>query len=351
MTPDRPSSPLWQLTISRFKEFLREPAALFWVYGFPILLCVILGLAFRNRPVEKMKVDVPAGMAGAEKLVDALKNDPQIDLAKDFDEATSRNRLRTATTTLVILPIGTAPGYEYLLDPTRPDCVHAKNAAEAALLRYDQPNRTQPKRITFEEPGGRYIDFLIPGLIGMNLMGGGLFGIGFLFVDMRVKKLLKRLLATPMRKRDLFLSVSIGRFVFVAIDILFFLTFAYIAFDIKVRGNWLALVVMVVLGAFCFSGIGLLIGSRASRMEVAAGLMNAVMMPSWLLCGVFFSAKNYPDTMQPFIQALPLTALNNGLRAVINDGAGFESIWLPVLILLAWTVASFAVGKKLFKWN
>jgi len=184
----------------------------------------------------------------------------------------------------------------------------------------------------------------------MNLMGGGLFGIGFLFVDMRVKKLLKRLLATPMKKQDLFLSVAIARFAFVVVDVVFFLTFAYFAFDITVRGNWLALALLVVLGAFCFSGIGLLIGSRASRMEVAAGLMNAVMMPSWLLCGVFFSAKNYPDWMQPAIQALPLTQLNNGLRAVINDGGGLESIWLPALVLLAWTVGSFVAARKLFKW-
>jgi ABC-type multidrug transport system permease subunit len=344
------SSPLWQLTVSRFKEFLREPAALFWVYGFPIILTLILGLAFRNRPVEKVKVDVPAGTPGVEKLVAALGNDPQIDLAKDHDEATCRNRLRTATTALVILPSAAAPGYEYLFDPTRPECAIARNAAEAALLRHADPNRPEPKQVTFDEPGGRYIDFLIPGLIGMNLMGGGLFGIGFLFVDMRVKKLLKRLLATPMKKQDLFLSVTIGRFVFVFIDVAFFLTFAYVAFDIQVRGNWLALLVMILLGAFCFSGIGLLIGSRASRMEVAAGLMNAVMMPSWLLCGVFFSAKNYPDWMQPIIQALPLTQVNNGLRAVINDGAGFEVVWLPALILLAWTVFSFVLARKLFKW-
>ncbi len=350
MTPDRPSSPLWQLTIARFKEFLREPAALFWVYGFPIILCVILGMAFRNKPVEKVQIDVPTGGEAAEKLAATLTADPLIKVSV-HDVATSRNRLRTAETDLVVLPSDTAPGYEYLLDPTRPACVLAKNTAESALLRRDLPNRPEAKEVKYDEPGGRYIDFLIPGLIGMNLMGGGLFGLGFLFVDMRVKKLLKRLLATPMKKTDLFLSVSIGRFVFVAIDIIFFLTFAYLAFDIKVRGNWLALIVMIVLGAFCFSGIGLLVGSRASRMEVAAGLMNAIMMPSWLLCGVFFSAKNYPDGMQPFIQALPLTALNNGLRAVINEGAGFEAIWLPALILLAWTVASFAVAKKLFRWN
>jgi ABC-2 type transport system permease protein len=345
------SSPLWQLTIARFKEFYREPAALFWVYGFPIILTLILGLAFRNRPVEKLTVDVPNGLTGSDELAAALEKDPFLKVFHDADEAGCRNRLRTAQTPLVVLPSGTAPGYEFLLDPTRPECKNAENAVEAALLRRDQPKRPVPNELKSEEPGGRYIDFLIPGLIGMNLMGGGLFGIGFLFVDMRVKKLLKRLLATPMRKQDLFLSVAIARFAFVAIDIAFFLTFAYFAFDIKVRGNWLAFALLIVLGAFCFSGIGLLIGSRASRMEVAAGLMNAVMMPSWLLCGVFFSAKNYPDWMQPVIQALPLTQLNNGLRAVINDGAGLDAIWLPALVLLAWIVFSFVLARKLFKWN
>lgn len=341
------SSPLWQLTISKFKEFVREPAALFWVYGFPIILCVILGLAFRNQPVEKVKVDLPAGPA--EAFLADLKADPLID-AEVHDEATCRNRLRTAKTELVILPSSTPLGYEYLLDPTRKESVLAKNAAERVMLHRTQKDRPEPVEVKFEEPGGRYIDFLIPGLIGMNLMGGGLFGIGFLFVDMRVKKLLKRLLATPMRKQDFFLSVVISRLVFVAIDIIFFLSFAYLAFDIKVRGNWLALFVLVALGAFCFSGLGLLVGSRAQRMETAAGLMNAILMPSWLLCGVFFSADRYPGAVQPVIQALPLTQLNNGLRAVINDGAGFDAIGLPVLVLLAWTVFSFALAKKLFRW-
>jgi ABC-type multidrug transport system permease subunit len=347
-------SPLWQLTLARFREFYREPAALFWVYGFPLILAFALGLAFRERPVPASTVDVqldPANPEVAEKLRDALVADPALKVAV-HDEQTCRQRLRTSKTDLVIVPRpGSAAGVEFLFDATRSESVLARNAADRALLRLTQPAPPVPPEKAVAEPGGRYIDFLIPGLLGINLLGGGLFGVGFVAADLRVRKLLKRFQATPMRRSDFMLSLMLSRLVFTLIDVGILLAFAYWVFDIRVRGNALALAVLIAAGGASFAGLGLLIGSRARTLETTAGLVNAVMLPMYVLSGVFFSASRFPDGMQPFIQILPLTALNDGLRAVMNDGAGWEALGYPLLVLGVWGGACFALALRIFRWR
>ena len=346
-------SPLLQLTLARFREFYREPAAVFWVYGFPLILAVALGVAFRDRPVEKIAIDVvtdsAAGSPAADALVAKLEADKRITVTRS-DLAAARTRLRTAKTGLVITPAGTA--WQYTIDPNRPDCALARSAAENVLLRGLVPTLPpQPADEEMTEAGGRYIDFLMPGLIGLNLMGGGLFGVGFVVVDMRMRKLLKRYLATPMRKSDFLLSLMISRMLFTLTEIAVLLTFAYFAFDIRVTGNVLALVTIIVLGATAFAGLGLLIASRAKTIETVSGLMNAIMLPMYVLSGVFFPAERFPAVMQPFIQLLPLTAVNDALRAVMNEGKGFEAVAVPAAILAAWGGVSFAVALRVFRWR
>ena len=344
------SRPLWQLTIASFKEFYREPIALFWVYGFPLLLCVILGLAFQNKPVEKIQIAVlESESSSAMTLAQSLEADPRL-TTTIASETEARNKLRTAKVALVIVPTNESPGYKYLFDPNRPESVLAKAAVDVVLLRKANPSAVVAKEESPKEPGGRYIDFLIPGLLGANLMGGGLFGVGFGIVDLRVKKLLKRLLATPMLKSDFIGSMVIVRIIFTVLQVLLFLAFARFVYGISIRGNWLALIATIGLGTVCFSGFGLLLGSRTRKIETAHGLMNLVIMPSYLFSGVFFSSSNFPDWSQPIISALPLTALNDALRAVINDGAGFAAIAFPVAVMSAWTVICFAIGSKLFRW-
>lgn len=351
----RDFSPLWHLTVNRFREFFREPAAVFWVYGFPLFLALILGSAFRNRPVERIRVDVvadgPGGQVAADATRDLLQKDDRLILTV-ADATACRNRMRTAKTDLVVTPPATTGGApEYLVEPNRPETVLARNAVDNALLRSQAPNAAKPEEKTLDAVGGRYIDFLIPGLIGTNLMGGGLWGVGFVIVNMRVRKLLKRYLATPMRKTDFLLSLVFSRLVFTLIELAILMTFAWLVFDIHVFGSLLALLALLLAGGVCFGGIGLMVACRAQTMETVSGLMNAIMLPMYLLSGVFFSADRFPNEIQPFIQALPLTTLIDGLRAVMNDGAGFEVAWKPCLILLTWGVVSFGLALRLFRWR
>jgi len=359
-TPTRESGgwrmkPLAQLTLARFREFFREPAAVFWVYGFPLMLAVALGIAFRNRPVERIAVDIrsdgPGGVEAAERLKAILSVDPRLDITVGTDEFT-RNRLRVAKTELVVTPgSGTELIDGYLFDPNRPEGILARNAVDNIHLRQKVPDLPAPAEQKLDEPGGRYIDFLIPGLIGTNLMGGGLWGVGFVTVDMRVRKLLKRYVATPMRRSDFLLSLMLSRLVFTMIEIGILLTFAYFVFDIRVRGNLLAFATLLVLGGLSFAGLGLLIACRARTIETISGLMNAVMLPMYILSGVFFSSERFPAIVQPVIKLLPLTALNDGLRAVMNDGAAFEVLLYPVLVLAIWGILCFGLALRFFRWR
>lgn len=348
-------SPLWQLTLTRFREFFREPAAIFWVYGFPLILACVLGWAFRDRPVEKIPVDVradgPGGAAAADRVKGELATDERLTVTVS-DGPTARDRLRTAKTDLIVVP-GGSPGSagEYVFDRNRPEAALARAAVDNVLLRQHTPALPRATEQAVTEPGARYIDFLIPGLLGMNLMGGGLFGVGFLVVDLRVRKLLKRFLATPMRKSDFLLSLMLSRLAFTLVEIALLLTFAYFVFDIRVRGNFLTFLAVVAVGAASFAGLGLLIACRAKTMETVSGLMNAVMMPMWLLSGVFFSYERFPEGAQPLIRLLPLTAANDALRAVMNDGGGWAAVAAPLGVLAAWGAVGFAVALRFFRWR
>ncbi len=345
-------NPLWQLTLARFREFYREPAALFWVYGFPLILAFMLGMAFSEKPVPASNVDVvqdSANPEAAEKLRAQLAAEPGITVAV-HDEATCRKRLRSAKTDAIVIARSNGTR-EYLFDATRSESVLARNALDRVFLRGENPTRVPATETAVTEPGGRYIDFLIPGLLGMNLLGGGLFGVGFAVGDLRVRKLLKRFQATPMRRSDFMLSLMISRLVFTLIDIGLLLGVAYFAFDIRVRGNVLVFAVLIAAGGACFAGLGLLVGSRARTMETIAGLVNALMLPMYVLSGVFFSASRFPEAMQPIIRALPLTALNDALRAVMNDGAGWEALPYPLLVLGIWGTICFTLALRIFRWR
>jgi len=342
--------PLYQLTLARVREAVREPGVLFWVFGFPILLSVGLGLAFRGRGPEPVVVGLLEGPGAAD--VEHALGAAGIKVER-VDEARARTRLRAGKVALVIVPGATAAApLTYRYDPKPAEARLARAAVDDVLQR--AAGRRDPRAVRdapVTERGSRYIDFLIPGLVGMNLMSGSMWGIGWVIVNMRVRKLLKRLLATPMRRRDLLLAQAIARTGSVPLEVGALLVFARLAFDVRVTGSWLALAVMSVAGALAFAGLAILVASRAQNTETVSGLMNLVMMPMFVLSGVFFSAAHFPDVLQPALSLLPLTALNDGLRAVMIDGAGFGAVARPLAILGAWGLASFGVGLRIFRWG
>jgi ABC-type multidrug transport system permease subunit len=339
-----------QLTLSRMREAVREPGVLFWVFGFPILLSVGLGLAFRNRGPEPPAVAVLDG-PGAPAVEQALAA-AGMRVQRAGEEA-ARLRLRAGRVALVVVP-GAAPGdpLTYRFDPMRDEGRLARAEVDAALQRAAGRRDARAVRdAPVTERGARYIDFLIPGLIGMNLMSGSMWGIGWVIVNMRVRKLLKRLLATPVRRRDLLLAQAISRVASLPLEVASILVFARLAFGVRVAGSVVAVGLVSLVGALAFAGMAILVASRAQNTETVSGLMNLVMLPMFVLSGVFFSASHFPEGLQPLIGALPLTALNDGLRAVMVDGASLAGVAGPLAVRAAWGVGSFAVGLRIFRWG
>jgi ABC-type multidrug transport system permease subunit len=268
------------------------------------------------------------------------------------DAQTCRTRLRIGQTDVVIALRETSPRYEYRYDPTQPRSMLARNAVDDVLQR--DAGRQDPAAVRdtlLDEPGGRYIDFLVPGLLGMSLLGGGLWGVGFAIVDMRIRKLLKRLVATPMKKSHFLAGIMISRLLFLIPEMVLVLTFAYFVFGVVNYGSWFAVAVLVLLGTTTFSGIGLLVASRAQTLEAVSGLMNLVMLPMWILSGIFFSPDRFPDFAQPLIRCLPLTPLIAALRRVMLEGASLFSLSHEVLALLIWSGLTFLLALRWFRWS
>lgn len=335
---------LRELTLVRFREFIREPEALFWVFIFPILLAAGLGLAFRNRPPEVLTVGAVtselAGILRREKLLNV----------EEYDHAAGEKALRTGRIALLAMPAGNTVHYKF--DDTNPEGRSARMLVDRAVQQ--AAGRADPVPANdqiLREPGTRYIDFLIPGLLGMNLMGSAIWGMGFAIVDARRKKLMKRLIATPMPRHYYLMSFLLSRLVLLVVEVTALISFGVFVFDVPLRGPLVAFAVMCVLGSLSFCAIGLLIASRAQTIEAVSGIMNLVMMPMWIVSGVFFSSQRFPDMLQPVIKALPLTAVIDSLRANMLQGAGFVELAPQIGILSTWLVVSFVIAMKIFRWR
>lgn len=343
----RAPNPIVELSLARFREFIREPEAVFWTFAFPILMTMALGIAFRTRTPEPVPVGVergPGDAAALQALAAAGGIAPRIVEPEAVETA-----LRDGTVDIVVRP-GAPPVFRF--DPDRPESRSARLLVDEALQRAAGradlwTGQDAPMRIR----GARYIDWLVPGLLGLNIMSTGIYGIGFAVVQARTRKLLKRLMATPMRRSQYLLSHVLARLVFLALEVGVLVGFAWLAFDVRVAGSLATLILTCLVGALAFGGLGLLLASRAQTIEAVSGLMNVAMVPMWILSGVFFASERFPAVMQPVIAILPLTALNTALRAVVNDGARLAGITAPLAILAAWGLGSFALALKIFRWR
>ena len=344
---DRGHGALFELTRARLFEFLREPEAVFWVFAFPVLMALALGIAFRSERQQESVVGVLQG-PGSEQVAAQLSAARGLRV-RTLPAAEADTALRNGRVSLVVVP-GAPPTYRF--DPTRPESRMGRMAADAALQRAaGRKDAWTAREETVTTPGSRYIDWLLPGLLGMNIMGTGMWSVGFTVVVARTRKLLKRLMATPMSRGSYLASHLLARLVFLALEVAALLAFGWFVFGVRSSGPLWALALLWLVGALAFSGLGLLVASRARTIEAVSGIMNVVMLPMWLLSGVFFSSSSFPDAAQPFIKALPLTALNDALRAVMLEGRSLGSLPLELAILAAWGAVSFAAALKLFRWR
>ncbi|HEY7306690.1 MAG TPA: ABC transporter permease [Bryobacteraceae bacterium] len=342
-------NPVWdysliQLTFARFRLFFREPEAVFWIFIFPILLTLGLGIALRNRPPEVTKIGIVGG-----DLASVLRRDKNLAVTV-MDQDSGEAALRTGRIQLLAIP--SSRGVIYRYDDTNPDGRTARLLTDRALQH--SAGRADPFKTTNDlvrEPGSRYIDFVVPGLLGMNLMGSSIWGLGLAIVDFRQKKLLRRLVASPMRRWEYLASFVLSRLAILPFEVIVFLGFAVAVFRVPLRGNLWQLGILCVAASLCFNALGLLAACRVRTIEAVSGLMNLIILPMWVLSGIFFSADRFPDAVQPLIRALPLTAVVDALRANMLQGSGFASLHRELAVTIAWFVVPFFLALRLFRWR
>ncbi|MCP3904798.1 MAG: ABC transporter permease, partial [Planctomycetes bacterium] len=308
---------LRELTRIRVLSFLREPEAIFWVFVFPMVLAAVLGFAFRSGDVEPTRIALVEG-EGSALLVEAFERDEHLDVTVCAERDEAFEKLRKVVVDGVVEP-GSPPALAF--DPERPEAATARLRVLRALALAEDPDADPDLELQpVTETGSRYVDFLFPGLLGMNLMGTGMWGVGFAIADVRRRKLLRRMLVTPMRRSSFFLSFMLSRLVFLTLELLVLVSFAFWVLGVPFNGDVLSFAAVSLLGALTFAGLGILVASRAKTIEGVSGLMNFVMMPMWLASGVFFPYERFPDALHPLLRLLPLTGLNDALRAVMIDG-------------------------------
>lgn len=339
--------PLVELVLARLREFVREPEALFWAFVFPMLMSIALAIAFPGSGSKPVVVAIEPGERASD-VRRTLAATPGITI-RDLRPGDEERALREGEVHLLIVP-DSPPTYRF--DVARDESRIARLLADDALKR--GAGRVDPWT-AHEQPvqiaGSRYVDWLIPGIVGMNIMGTSMWGIGFSIVQTRMRKLLKRLMASPMRKQEYLLAQLGGRVVFLAPEAGVPLVFGAFALGMPIHGSIASIAVVCLIGALAFGGIGLLLASRARTFEAISGLMNLTMVPMWVLSGVFFSSSNFPQAMQPIIRALPLTALVNALRAVILEGTTIAGVGHEIAVLAAWGVGGFGIALGLFRWR
>jgi ABC-2 type transport system permease protein len=339
--------PLVELTLARLREFVREPEALFWSFFFPIVMSVAMAMAFPSQGSQPVRVGVPPG-AASEMLRKTLSADSGV-IVREVPAGEELRQLREGDVHVIVQP-GDPPTYSF--DPDRSESRIARLVVDDVLKRAG--GRTDPWQAREDAvaiPGSRYVDWLIPGIVALGIMNNSMWSIGFMTVQMRLRKLLKRLAASPMRKWEFLLAQLQARLLFLGPEVAVPLVFGAFAFGMPVRGSIVSIAFVALFGALAFGSIGLLVGSRVRTLEAVSGLMNLMMVPMWVLSGVFFSSSNFPEAVQPLIRALPLTALVDALRAVVLEGATLGGIRTELATMAAWTIVPFATGLRIFKWR
>lgn len=340
--------PLAELVRVRLLEFVREPEGMFWVFVFPIGMTLALGFAFRDKAPEPVAVGV-TGKAQTSVLREALTRSALLKPRLFSSLPEGRAALRTGK---IALLVENGSPIVYWYDPTRPDSRLARFEVDKAVQEAAGRGDAAPVRDELvSEKGSRYIDFLLPGLLGLNLLSTSVWGIGYSIVGARIKKTLKLMTATPMRQSDYLLAQMLSRFVLLALEAAVILAFGMLVFQVPLRGSPAALILLCVICGLSFGGLGLLCGSRVQTLEGVNGLINLILVPMWLFSGVFFSQERFPRAMQPAIEALPLTAANEALRAIMLEGRSLAALPSQLAILAVWGVVSYVVALKIFRWQ
>lgn len=333
--------------IAEWKAFYRNPGILFWTFGFPIMLTLILGFAFTKKQESIRKISLVSPLT-KEKLNIAQKTKELYTEFMFFEDSLEIASLKLKRGEINIFITLQNDSFFYYFDPSNNESFLTYLILKETL---SSNNLTQNDIVEIKEKGSRYIDFLVPGLLAMGIMNSCLWGSGWSLIEFRIKKLLRRLMATPLTKAEFLIAHLTMRVLLSAIEFFVLTLFSFWLFQVEVQGSLLALLFVFLGGNIAFSGVAILISSRAATTQIANGLINAVTMPMMLMSGVFFSYHNFPSFLEQFASFLPLTVLVDSLRGIFNEGMGFQAVFFPTGGLVCFGILCFMAGLKIYKWE
>jgi len=351
------NKPFFNLVALQFKEFFREPEIIFWAFLLPIILSWLLGVAIGSGSGASQTVAVIENEEVSREYwnawIERAKGISKPDGGLDFLILTREDAilaLKKGEISLFVERVPASDAVRYYFDPRSGEARTAYLILERSLAISAGPWDARGEVVALEIQGTRYIDFLVPGLLAMDIMSSALWGIGWALIEIRIKKLLRRMAATPMHKSMFLCSHFVTRLIVNAIEFVALFLFVYFYFGVKIQGSVPALITIFIAGNMAFAGLSIMLSSRTANPRVGNGLINAITFPMTLVSGVFFSYHHFPHWAIPVVQKLPLTMLADSIRSIFNEGAGLAEIALPAFILAATGSFFFCVGMKIYKW-
>lgn len=350
------NSSLFNLIVVQFKAFFREPAILFWALIFPLAIAGVLGIAFTQHvdPIRKVAIITNEQSGESKNLAALLSQNDRVDnnerqqfdfFYSSYDSA--EVKLKRGEISLFI-EIGKNDSLIFNFDPQNAEGNLTYLLLENKFLKDERSNELKISPITAK--GNRYIDFLIPGLIALGVMNSCIWGIGWNLIEFRIKKLMRRMVATPMKKSYFLLGHIISRAVLSSIEAALLFLFAYFVFGVTMQGSFLAFMVVFLTGIMAFAGIAVVASSRATSTQEGNGIINAIVLPMTILSGVFFSYRSFPDWAIAIIEKFPLTMLADAIREIFNEGASLQDVGGQIVGLTITGIVFFVVGLRIYKW-
>lgn len=336
---------IWQFFLMRVRLLSRQREILFFIFVLPLMLMTGLALAFRDQTGPEVK----AVVVGDPALAERLGADRTLVVESVATEAEAELRVRRGQVDALVLP-GQPP--RVVVTEGRPESKLAQLMVTDALERLD--GRRPPAQVAVSHvrgAGTRYIDFLIPGMIGYQLLAHGLFSLGVLLVEMRVGRMLRRLKVSTVSRFHMLLGLVLGQLFQSLTEAAVMLGAAYVLFGVRCVGSLPLFLGFTVLSTICFGGIAVAMGARPRSMEMFQSVSHVMLMPVVLVSGVFFSAERFPAAIQPFLKLIPSRAAIDGMRAIFTEGAGLGDVLMPGLVVAAWGALAFIFGVRAFRWT
>ena len=326
---------------ARNMEFLRDRSALIWNMAMPFLLVLGLAFTFSDSNKEIYKVGVVGGIEALGRIAPTLQATLHLKFVPYDNLETAINKVKHHQLDMLIEASATP---RYWVNASSPNGYLLERIVWGSEGREFQRQRVEGAEI-------RYVDWFLPGILGMNMMFSCLFGVGFVLVRYRKNGFLKRLKATPLGAFSFLFAQLISRLLLIMVITIVVYTGCNLFIDFNMQGSYWLLILIATLGSMSMISIGMLIAARTASEEFAGGILNAVTWPMMLLSGAWFSLEGTHDWVRNVAQIFPLTHMIDATRAIMSEGAGIATVMPQIWILSAMSVFFLALGASIFKWE